>query len=428
MFETMNKLMKEDLHCLEKLIYPKYQKAALHTKVQRADVREHSQKLRTALYKQEEALHTEIDTIIQGMKSEIDDMEARHIAAINRQEDAINRTITEIKQDILDLYRLLDTSDVRLVFEYTSSTEEFRTLPAQFQVISPTFTPQKINREHIHQQIGSLTKIYLFFNEPRILTNIQTEYKELRRVSCLSDSELWTCGRDKILRLYNLQGQLLESVQTKSGYPPQDITVTRSGDLVYTDHWDRSINIVCNKTAKRLIKLSGWKPLNVCIATSGDLLVTMTSDDDEQTKVVRYSDSTEKQSIQWDEGKPLYMSGFITYISENRNLDICMADFSAGAVVVVSEDGKLRFRYTGPASTTRGSFRPVGITTDSQGNILTSDHYSNRIHIIDQAGHFLHYIHSCGLQAPWGLCVDSIDNLFVAEFLTSKVKKVQYYK
>nr|XP_022297221.1 uncharacterized protein LOC111106719 [Crassostrea virginica] len=440
LFEAKRKLMQNDLQDLEKSIYPRYQEAATNIPVQRADVNKRSQKLTTALDKQGEALHTEIDTIIQRMKSEIDDMDAQHIAAIDQQEDAINRTIPEITQIILDLKKLLDTSDVCLVSEYTSRTEEFRSLPAQFQVTLPSFTPQEINREQIHQQIGSLSELAITFllDEPRILTVIQTEYTELRSVSCLSDSELWTCGNDNILRLYNLQGELLRSVQTKLGNLPRDIAVTRSGDLVYTDHWDSSINLVSGTQIlydrlesgtqiETLIKLRGWRPRYLCSTFSVDLLVIMTTEDEEQTKVVRYSGSTEKQSIQWDDqGKPFYSKGSIKYLSENKNLDICVADCAAGAVVVVSAAGKLRFRYTGPPSTLQDSFRPRGITTDSRGNILTSDN-NHHIHIIDQDGHFLRYIHKCGLQNPWGLCVDSRDNLFVANY-TSKVRKLQYYK
>nr|XP_022317008.1 uncharacterized protein LOC111120519 [Crassostrea virginica]XP_022317018.1 uncharacterized protein LOC111120519 [Crassostrea virginica] len=428
LFETKRKLIQKDLQDLEKSIYPKYQEAATNIPVQRADVNKRSQKLTTALDKQGEALHTEIDTIIQGMKSDIDDMDAQHIAALDQQEVAINYTITEITQAILDLKRLLDTSDVCLVSEYISRTEEFRDFPAWFHVTLPTFTPQEINREQIHQQIGSLSELAITFllDEPRILTDIQTEYRYLDSVSCLSDSELWTYGGyDNILRLYNLQGELLRSVQTKSGYYPRDIAVTRSGGLVYADY--RSINLVSGTQIQTLITLRGWRPRGLCSTSSGDLLVTMESDDGKQTKVVRYSGSTEKQSIQWDDqGKPLYSSGYKKYLSENRNLDICVADCDAGAVVVVSAAGKLRFRYTGPPSTPRESFDPYGITTDSQGNILTSDNH--RIHIIDQDGLFLRYIHNCGLQNPWGLCVDSRDNLFVTEKDTGKVKKLQYYK
>ena len=231
------------------------------------------------------------------------------------------------------------------------------------------------------------------------------------------------------MRLYNLQGELLRSVKIKSGHWPWGIAATRNGSLVYADF--SSLNLVSETQRQTLIRPWGWRPRELCSTSSLDFLVIMTSDYFIQTKVVRYSENfTEKQSIQRDDqGKSLYSSsGFTKFLNENRNLDICVADYLAGAVVVVSAAGKLRFRYTGPPSTSRESFRPVGITTDSLGNILTSDNKIHCIHIIDQDGHFLHYIQNCGLQRPWGICVDSRNNLFVSEETTGQVKKLQYYK
>ena len=78
-FEIKKKQIQKNLQDLETSIHPKYQEAATNIAVQRADINKHSQKLTTDRDKQGEAIHTEIDTIIQGMKSEIHDMDARHI-------------------------------------------------------------------------------------------------------------------------------------------------------------------------------------------------------------------------------------------------------------------------------------------------------------------------------------------------------------
>nr|XP_022316884.1 uncharacterized protein LOC111120464 [Crassostrea virginica] len=170
------------------------------------------------------------------------------------------------------------------------------------------------------------------------------------------------------MRLYNLQGKLVRSVQTKAGNWSYGIAVTRNGDLVYADRKNRSINLVSDAQIQTMISLREWAPLNLCCTSSGDLLVIMNDAHYEETKVVRYSGSKEIQSIQWDDhGSPLFTTGTqfkYMYLSENRNLDICVADHETDAVVVVNVAGKLRFR----------------------------------------------------------------DNLFVAEYQSHKVKKLQYYK
>ncbi|XP_062586718.1 uncharacterized protein LOC134248324 [Saccostrea cucullata] len=128
----------------------------------------------------------------------------------------------------------------------------------------------------------------------------------------------------------------------------------------------------------------------------------MDSDDDKQSKVVRYSGSTDKQSIQFDnEGKNLYSSGYIKNISENRNLDICVADFKP-------KQWWWLIRQETPFSTLfipllPWGILPAGITTDSQSQILTSDRANPCIHILNN-GHFPRYIDNCGLKFKGFMC------------------------
>lgn len=235
---------------------------------------------------------------------------------------------------------------------------------------------------------------------------------------------------DGFIRLYILRGARFRSIKTKSGNVPFGIAIIRFNDLVYADYHDRSLIIVKltgNTCINALIRLQGWKPSGVCSTSSDDLLVFMVNDTNTQSKVVRYSCSTEKQAIQYDHrGKPLYSSSgssdSSTFLCENKNFDICVADNNANAVVVVDWNGDLRFRYT-----PWGSFYPIGIVTDSQSRILISDcsfFFYQCIHILNQDGKFLCYIDNCNLNSPRGLCVGTNNNLVVALWGFGNVKKL----
>ncbi|XP_061193418.1 uncharacterized protein LOC133201646 [Saccostrea echinata] len=451
---SKRKDLEKELKELEETVYPAYEELALDLNSEKLNLEMHYEKLMTAVEKRGEEWHREIDIIINSQKSEIDDMKTKHLVALIKQEKEVKQITSAVNQSVLNLKKILKSNEVSLTSMYRSKNVEFRRLPPRVKVSLPNFSARQINREQLHQMFGSLSALSIttedhghtieapeavpfppvktLLDEPEFIT-IDTEYENLFNVTCLSNKKIWTRGDDKIIRLYNLQGKLLNSIQTKSGNYPADIAVTRSGKLVYSDFQERTVNIVKNEKKnekiQEMIRLQRWKPYGVCSTSSGDLLVTMISDDEKQSKVVRYSDSTEKQTIQFDsEGKPLYSSNNMKHICENRNLDICVSDFGAFAVVVANQAGKFRFRYTGHPFSTTEPFYPQGITTDSQSQILVADYLNNRIQILNQDGQFVRYVDNCDLHLPCGLCVDTRDNLFVTEYddENGKMKKIKY--
>ncbi|XP_062619234.1 uncharacterized protein LOC134280794 [Saccostrea cucullata] len=296
-----------------------------------------------------------------------------------------------------------------MISTYESRNDEFRRLPPKVNVSLPSLSLHQINTEQLHQMFGSLSELSItkgehcctidatqeaevcpsvkqLLDKQELIITIDTGYKELFNVICLNDEEIWTSGKDKIMKLYNLQGKLLKSIQTKSGNDPCNIAVSRSGNLIYTDFKTKSIFKVRSHQILEEIRLQNWIPCSVCTSCTGDVIVIMDSED-KQSKVVRYSDFTEKQTIQLDDkNEPLFLSGTPKYITVNKNLDICVADSGAYAVVVVNKVGKLRFRYTAcnQASNTRKYLYSRGIITDSQNNILIADSFNDNIHILNQ--------------------------------------------
>ena len=58
-------------------------------------------------------------------------------------------------------------------------------------------------------------------DEPRVLTEINIVFggwfHRLYSVTTVGDDEIWISGRDKTMKLFNLQRKFIKSAQTKSG-------------------------------------------------------------------------------------------------------------------------------------------------------------------------------------------------------------------
>nr|XP_022297156.1 uncharacterized protein LOC111106671 isoform X2 [Crassostrea virginica] len=447
-FSSIKERIKKDTKELENQILPAYEEIANDLEMQIACLDGEYKKLTTEISKQREEIHREVDNAMDKMEKEIGEIKVKHHSILQKHLDEIKRLKSLMQKTLLALYKMEESNEVSPTIHYSSKIEDFSKLPPKVNTLMPKFIPKEIEREELSNLIGKLAPLSTtleervftakkpntsnsvreLLDEPEVLNLIKTGLYVLRSVTCLNDEQIWTSGQTADIKCFNIKGVLQKTIQTKSGEYPKDIAVARDGALMYTDARTGTVYKVKNDQTEEIITLQGWRPNNLCVTSSGDFLVTMFSDDETQSKVVRYSGSTVKQTIQFDDkGQPLYSGRDIKYISENRSLDICVADNRVGAVVVVNQAGKLRFRYTGhPSPSKNKTFAPYGITTDSQGRILTVDTSNNCIHILDTDGQFLRYIDNCDLKYPWGLCVDNNDSLFVCECLTEKEMYIYY--
>lgn len=85
-----------------------------------------------------------------------------------------------------------------------------------------------------------------------------------------------------MMKLYNLRGELMKSIQTNSGSTSLDRAVVRGGNYklyIYTDYKDRTGNMGKNTLIQTVIRLQGWEPHSVFNTSFSDHLVVMGNDD-----------------------------------------------------------------------------------------------------------------------------------------------------
>nr|XP_011430614.2 uncharacterized protein LOC105329443 isoform X2 [Crassostrea gigas] len=446
-YKTNKTGIEKDAEEIEKVIAPTYEEMRNELIKQIESLNGDYEKITIVISEQGVKWHTEVERVINKLKNEITEIKEKHRDILEKHLNEIKQIEFLIKENVSTLKDLEESKDVTVIVNYRTKIKGFRKMPFKVHVTLPTFCPKPINRDQVCEMFGTLKPLVSTINEdgytnelpedssgelidiPDFINTFNTGHNNLRCVSFHTEEEIWTsAGSGIIIKCFTTSGKCMNTIKTKQGVYPDDIAVTSAGDLVYCDRISKTLNQVKDGKIEEIIVFQRWKPINLCVSSTGDLLVVLSYDDRTQSKVARYSGSIEKQAIQFDgEGKHLYSSSFsMKYIAENENLDICVADWGAGAVVVVNQDGKLRWRYTGhPSGAKKNPFKPRGITANSQSQILTADCKNHCIHILDQYGQFLRFIEN--VKDPYGICVDNQDNLYVAEW-TGDVKVIKYLK
>ncbi|XP_061186400.1 uncharacterized protein LOC133194463 [Saccostrea echinata] len=148
----------------------------------------------------------------------------------------------------------------------------------------------------------SLLFIYKLLDKGKVIAIVPTAVKPIWRVACVGENAAWISGDDIFIKLVDIHGFVQDIVKTTSLETPNDITVTRQNDLVYSDAKTRTVNIVRNGLTEVMFTTQkGWKPRGLCCTRLGDILVNLY--DAGQNKIVRYQGQMVKQEIHKDKDK-----------------------------------------------------------------------------------------------------------------------------
>lgn len=156
-FENKKTLLQRDLQDFEESISPEYQEIASDIPGQKVNLIKNSEIVIGDIDIYGDALHREIDIIINTMKSDLKETNEKYLSVLITQENEIERSMSEIEKTINNLKELLDSKNIYLVSSYNSRNAEFRTLPPKLSISLASFMPSEINKPLICQQVGSLS-------------------------------------------------------------------------------------------------------------------------------------------------------------------------------------------------------------------------------------------------------------------------------
>ena len=129
------------------------------------------------------------------------------------------------------------------------------------------------------------------------------------------------------------------------------------------------------------------------------------------------------------------------YISDNGNSVIRRVDASTGIITTVAGTGTAGYSGDGALATAARLHYNFGLTTDTAGNLFIADQFNQRIRKITVATGIITTVAGTGvtpyngdgipattanLNNPTNICFDARGNLYIADFVNSRIRKVIY--
>ncbi|XP_078330162.1 uncharacterized protein LOC111116726 isoform X1 [Crassostrea virginica] len=443
--------IKSDTEELKAKIIPKYKKedhkignSISKTKSKIEDLGKESKKLRKIWHQEVDNIFDKIDSLGQSLGDEI-------LNALQGYHIKIRNLISEMNTIVKQNEKLSISNNILEVNKYHSKINKYQDFPEHVDLKFPFLdsnidtgkeltiemggyrvTLKEISQPSLSTDVSRLTTgIGKLMDKVRVNATIPTTYSALWGVACVGEAEAWIYGANETITRIDKHGAVKDTFIITCQNGPNDISVTRGRELIYSDLSSETVKIVRDGKSETLITAPKGVGLGkFCCTRYGDILVQVFTGNSRQRiiKIIRYQGKDIKQEISIEgQGNAIFKDGncFLP-ISENNNGDVCVSDANANAVVVVDKTGRLRFRYNGKPARREESFCPRGIVTDALSQIIVADIRNNCLHIIDQNGEFLRCVDDCGLESPLNLSVDNEGRLWVGLLHTAEIKVIEY--
>jgi hypothetical protein len=430
----MKKILK-DTHYLEENMVPEFDKNVGIMSRRIEEATERYDEIATTMCHVGNDWHKQLEVAIMQHKEEIQETKRKDIDALSKCQVSLTLPRAAIKRTIEQNKQIINSLDFNRLFEYQSSVESFRRIPPTIDIKTATFEQ---HTTLLHQLVGLIGKlgnshttdipgytIKTHMDSPVLLATFHSKYRKgIRRLRCHGGKLAWMCGfYDRLMKSVDLHGTMIQKFQSSSKHSPVCMTVNKHDELIFLD--DHSVNIVRDGECECLFMVQDWTLRSVCSSSlSNELLVGMTNQEKTEGKVVRYSGAQILCEIQKDpDGNLLFC--LPSFLTENRNFDICVTETTLQKVQVLDNTGNLRFTYSGN-SLMKNTFKPMDLATDSKSQILIADISNNCIHIIEKDGKLVKIIDHFNLQEPMSISVSDNDDLWVGESNSGKVKVIKY--
>lgn len=394
----------------------------------------------SAIQDQEDELCRSVRDIGSKMRDKVSKLKGESETMNKEKQSLAAKSEMELNGIIQNSKSVLESADTKGIISYESQNMKFRYGLKEMGLSFPNFQPGLINEDQLQNVFGKfeLQRIYAsntapnpqkMMKTPVILNTIQSPLEDsshLWKISCDRAENVWTSGNDSQLYQINRSGAVLKNIKAANNVLA--LSIDSDQNVVFIVSWPdtKVYKYESNtNTVKTLLELSDWCPRGLCHTMNGDLLVTMRSLDEKQSRIVRYSCSRKAQND--------ILGGFlfsvnsrkVLRLSENGNGDICVADYTGKAVIVMYAFGEMRFKYIGNRMICKEktSFVPIDIVNDRNFNMLIGDDSNKGVHIIDCDGTFIRYIE---YPCTGGISIDTDHNLVAGELSTGKIRIIKY--